>query len=213
MPGPIRSLVDDTKHARWAGNMIAGARNRAERASGSSRFVYVGIQHGVVDAADFLSPRIKRTRLLRPSPDVSPGSQQEVHSYLAGYLSGHLMTGIYHARADAGLSVEGDDAARVGQVCSVYSAVLAASKVQERLALGDGGAVLSAHDAAMRAVAERRMEVDEELELAMLAWLMSRSNAVFNDAYRATALRLRAARPANVRVTQAPPSDTTMGEA
>jgi hypothetical protein len=214
MAGLIRSLVDDTRHARWVGDMIAGARKRAQRAAdASSRLVYVGLQHGVVDAADFLSPRLKRTRLFQPMPDVSPSSQQQVRSYLAGYLSGHLLTGVFHARAEAGLSVEGADATRIGQVCSVYSAVLAAPKIQERLALGNGSAVLAAHDAAMTAVAERRMAVEEGLELAMLSWLMARSNAVFNDAYRAAALRLRSARPAKVVVRQERSSDASSGEA
>jgi hypothetical protein len=214
MTGILRGLIDDTRHARWTGDMIVGARKRAKRATtASSRMVFVGRQQGVIDAADFLSPRLKRTRLYQPQPDVSPSSQQEVHSYLAGYLAGHLMTRVFHARAQAGRSVEGPGATGVGRICSVYAAALAAPKVQERLALGAGDAVLAAHDQAMIAVAERRMAVEEGLELAMLGWLMARSNAVFNDAYRTTALRLRKARSAKLVVRQERPADATLGEA
>jgi len=159
----------------WVSRVVADARRRAERtADGRPRLIYVGLQCGAIDAADYLSPSLCHSELLEGKPEVSSTEEADINSYLAGYLAGHLMTTLFHDRSLRGLSLEGDLAVGIGRACAVYGAALATPRQQARLALGGVDEALAVHDYAARIVAKRESPISDVLESAMLGWLMER---------------------------------------
>jgi hypothetical protein len=159
----------------WVWRVVDDARRRSQRTpEGRPRLIYVGLQCGAIDAADSLSPSLRDSELLALKPPVSGPEENDIDSYLAGYLAGHLMTTLFHDRSIRGLTLEGDLAVAIGRACAVYGAALATPRQQARLALGGVDETLAVHEYAARIVCKREAPLSEVLESAMLGWLMDR---------------------------------------
>lgn len=167
----LRRVVVTARDGAFVGSLINAARAGITRyPHDDRRFTYEGMHHGIIDAADFLKPRLRRRFIDGAGPPEAVPNGRPAELYLAGYLSGTLITAMMRERVRHGLATDGAEADALLRACAAYATVVASPPCHAQLALVGASALDAVHASAL-AVAQQEATVDAALAARLRAWL------------------------------------------
>lgn len=167
----LRSPLATLRDGAFVGSLINAARAGIKaHADDPRRFSYEGMHHGIIDAADFLSPRQRRRFINGAGPRAPIPNGRPAELYFAGYLSGGLITAVMRDRVRDRQPTAGPEADALLRGCTGYATVVASPQCQSVLALAGTQAIDAVHADALT-VAQKEAPIDAALAARLRHWL------------------------------------------